>query len=653
LGKAKSLGYLGNAYYDLGNYDEAVKYHTSSLETAREISDRRGEGKSLGYLGNAYYAKGDYARAIDNYKSSLEIAREISDRRGEGKSLGYLGSAYYAQGDYAQAIDYHKSGLEIARKIKSRDGERVALNNIGLTLQKKNQPELSIAFYKQSVNISEIIRKEIKKLPREVQEIYTSSVAGTYRRLADLLLTQGRIREAQFILELLKVQEVRSYGKDQDTNVSSVQFPFHPLESQAFQAFEKTIAANTLSPQILTAIGQPLIQNRDRITTESNNTPSTIGNPEAILKANPNALLIQNLVIGDKLWVLWTSASGKTTTIVVPNITLKQLNSTVQNFRAQIGSSYSNPDTLKAISTELYNWMIPPQLQAELAKNPKQHLIFSLDHVTRYIPVAALFDGNQYLAQRYTLSNLITTASDTSDRLSLNGRSPTILALGTSKAYPGFEALPNVDAELHAIVQDGNSRGIYPGKIRLNEAFTANSLRDNLDSFRVLHIATHGSFNPKSITASFLLLGDGNRLPITDIAALTNLNTTHLVVLSACETGLSGSAQDGTEISGISGYFLYRGAKSVLASLWSVNDASTALIMQQFYKHIAAGMTKAQALQTVQQDLINNKFTTKDAPTRSDLQVTVAPGTPADQGRSPDFSHPYYWAPFILIGNSL
>jgi CHAT domain-containing protein len=229
---------------------------------------------------------------------------------------------------------------------------------------------------------------------------------------------------------------------------------------------------------------------------------------------------------------------------------------------------------------------------------------------------------------------------------------PTILALGTSKAFPGFNALPNVPAELNAIVREGNAKGIYSGKIRLDAAFTANSLRGNHDPFRVLHIATHGSFNPKSITASFLLLGDGNRLPINDIAALTNLNPTHLVVLSACETGLSGSAQDGTEISGISGYFLYRGAKSVIASLWNVNDASTALLMQQFYKNLAGGtMTKAEALRQVQRDFINGKLTAKDAPSRSDIEVQVT--NPTRQIGPQTFAHPYYWAPFILIGNSL
>jgi CHAT domain-containing protein/Flp pilus assembly protein TadD len=649
---AITLNNIGLVYHVLGETQKALDYYNQALLIQKAVGNRSGEALTLNNIGGVYRELKENQRALDYYRRALPIWKIVGDPSGQATTLSNIGLVYYDLGEQQKGLDHYNQALPIHRAVGNRSMEATTLNHIGSLLVAQKQPELAIAFYKESVNVYESIRQDIRKLPRETQEIYTSSVAGTYRKLADLLLTQGRSREAQAILELLKVQELQSYGKDQD-NSPPIQFPLHPLETQALQASEKSIAAQSFSLETLKTIAQPLVQNRDRITQESNNTPSAIGDPQAVLNANLNALLIQNLVVGDKLWVIWTNANGKTTAIVVPNVTQEQLNSTVQKFRDQIGSPYSNLTQLKATSTQLYNWLIPPQLQAELVANPKQHLIFSLDHVTRYIPVAALFDGTQYLAQGYTLSNLITTDSDTTDRLARDGRSPTILALGTSKAYPGFDPLPNVDAELHAIVRDGNSRGIYPGKIKLNAAFTANTLRDNLNAFRVLHIATHGSFNPKSITASFLLLGDGNRLPITDIAALTNFNTTHLVVLSACETGISGSAQDGTEISGISGYFLRRGAKSVLASLWSVNDASTSLLMQQFYKNMAAGkLTKAEALRQGQLNLLQSKLIRKDAPVRSDILVTVEPGSRAPSS-SADFSHPYYWAPFILIGNSL
>ncbi len=624
----------------------------------REIKDRQGEGETLGNLGISYEKQDNYSKAIEYAQRALEIAQEIKDRQGEARAMGNLGNAYDQLGNYAKAISYHHQQLAIARETKDLERMRISLNNIAAAFRIQDQPDLAIVFYKQSVNVAESIRADLSKLPRETQEIYTSTVSSTYRYLANLLLTQGRISEAQSILELLKVQESQSYGKDQETNVAPIQFPLHPLESQALQAFEKTIASKSLTLENLKTIAQPLTQNRDRITQEMNAMPIAIGNPQAVLKANPNALLIQNLVVGDKLWVLWTNASGNTKAIVVPNVTQKELTTTVETFRKDIGSPYSNLNELKATSQKLHNWLIPPELQAELKNNPKQQLIFSLDHVTRYIPVAALYDGKDYLAQCYTLSNLITMDSDMGDRLSLNGQPPSILGLGTTKAYTGFNALPNVETELKAIVKEGTESGIYPGKRYLNETFTADRLRTNLDTYRVLHIATHGSFNPKSITASFLLLGNGDRLPITEIASLNPLTNTHLVVLSACETGISGQGQDGTEISGISGYFLRRGAKSVLASLWSVNDTSTALLMREFYDRLSnSKLTKAEALHQVQLDFINNKLNAQTAiatgKPRSEADIIPTIVDPAVVRRTNSFAHPYYWAPFILMGNNL
>ncbi len=642
------LSSLGSTHYSTGNYDESMKYYQQSLEISREFRDKSLELRSLGGIGIAYFGLKNYTKGIEYQEQSLVASRIAKSTTGEGYALGHLGQNNQGLGNYTKAIDYYRQGLTLAKEINYPEGQRLALDRMASAWKAQKKPELAITFYKQSVNIAESLRKNVRKLPREAQEIYTSSIASTYRVLADLLLTQGRSREAQSILELLKVQEASGYEKAQETNSSIVQLPLHPIETQALQAFEKTIASKQpLTAETLNPIEQPLTQNRDRITQDMNAMPIAIGNPQAVLKANPNALLIQNLVINDKLWVLWTNASGNTKAIVVPNVKQTQLDETVKTFRSQIGDPRSNLNTLKATSTQLYNWLIPTELQAELKNNPKQQLLFSLDHVTRYIPVAALYDGNQYLAQRYTLSNLITVDIDVRDRLSPDGSAPTILGLGTTQAYPGFSELPNVKAELKAIVKDNTDLGIYPGKIQLDNAFTANSLSQNLDPYRVLHIATHGSFNPKSITASFLLLGNGDRLPITSIASLKNLTNTHLVVLSACETGLSGAGQDGTEISGIGGYFLRRGAKSVLASLWSVNDASTALLMQQFYQNLSQSkLTKAQSLQKVQQDFISGKFTAKEA-------TTIRAVRPYIEGQAPpdSFVHPYFWAPFTLTGN--
>jgi CHAT domain-containing protein/Flp pilus assembly protein TadD len=640
-GIGRSLGNLGNSYDALGDYKKAIEYREKHLEVARRIQDRQSEGQALGNLGKTYASIGDYKKAIDYHKQSLVIAYEIKNRVGEASAITNIGFSYDGLGDYIQAIEYYGKGLLIAREIKDRQGEYVSLNNLGATLSNQ-EVELAITFYKQSINIAESIRKDIRKLPRESQEIYTSTVARTYRNLADLFLTQGRIREAQAIFDLLKVQESSSYDEQEQT---SIQFPLHPLEIQVWNQIEQ----QKLSFKTLESLGNRLKQNHDRITQDMNSQPIAIGNPNKLLNAKPNSLLIQNLVVGDRLWVIWTNAKGETKTIVQP-ITQKELTETVDRLRQALSTSSSDLKQLKATSQQLYNWLIPPALQTELTQNPNLHLFFSLDHVTRYIPIAALHDGKQYLIQTHTLSNLITTETDMTDRFSSPNGPANILALGTSNAVGGFSALPSVESELYAIVKTQNpDKGIYPGTIQLNEAFTANSLR-TANSHRVLHIATHGSFNPKTINASYLLLGNGDKLPIPEIANLTTLSDKHLVVLSACETGLSGNSPDGTEISGISSYFLRRGAKSVLASLWLVNDPATALLMKNFYTQLAQpNISKAIALQTVQKQFLDRTLTDKDAKAIDRGARPYRPGQPPPDS----FEHPYYWAPFILVGNSL
>jgi CHAT domain-containing protein len=252
--------------------------------------------------------------------------------------------------------------------------------------------------------------------------------------------------------------------------------------------------------------------------------------------------------------------------------------------------------------------------------------------------------------------------SNVSDKLPVGTQNTPVLAMGLSDAIAGFNPLPNVPAELDAIVRQEakNNQGIYPGKKYLNRTFDFSTLQDNLRNFKILHLATHGVFVPDSADKSYVLLGTGEQLTIPQIKTLTGLSNIHLVVLSACQTALAGPRQDGIEIASTAYHFLNRGAKSVMASLWLVNDASTSLLMQQFYKNLANGtsekpMTKAEALRQAQLSILQGKVTAKDAPPGARLGVVPKPGAqaPATDSSRADFSHPYYWAPFILIGNGL
>jgi len=147
---------------------------------------------------------------------------------------------------------------------------------------------------------------------------------------------------------------------------------------------------------------------------------------------------------------------------------------------------------------------------------------------------------------------------------------------------------------------------------------------------------------------SYLVLGTSEKLTIAQIETLQDLQDVHLVVLSACETALGGPDQDGIEISGI----LKEGAKAVVASLWSVSDKSTSDLMQIFYSNLAGAdpITKAEALRRAQLALLSGQ-PVEQAVARG---IGVVAQSGGDRGaRTSRYSHPYYWAPFILIGNGL
>jgi len=303
---------------------------------------------------------------------------------------------------------------------------------------------------------------------------------------------------------------------------------------------------------------------------------------------------------------------------------------------------------LQATSNQLYSWLIQP-LEADLKTHGVTQLVFAQDRVTRYIPMAALYDGKQYLVENYTLSTILSAEwTDTSDRLASVADSP-ILGLGLSRAVPGFTALPNVLNELNTIIQETDDPGIYPGRVFTDAAFESDTLWQNARNYRVLHLATHAKFEPGALENSFLVLGNGSRLRISEIETIgRQLRNVHLVVLSACETALGGQDADGREIAGLSAYFLAPNrAKSVLASLWQVSDASTSLLMQQFYTRLANDqVSKADALRRVQMSFIQQEDEMSSLLTRGGFEPVNT------TQEAVGLSHPYYWAPFILIGNS-
>jgi CHAT domain-containing protein len=553
------------------------------------------------------------------------------------------------------------------------------LSNLGSTLAKQQQPELAIIFYKQSVSVRETIRQDLRTLPREAQESYTQTVAGTYRALADLLIAQGRIGEAQQVLERLRIQELNDFTKGTRAPTAVAEVGFNPAETQIKGKYTSLIAFGgkfyeceqlqkqqgcpqyselktqyqSLAKEFQAFVEQIKQQLRDdRLTQVNQSTQDFQTSADRVVMAHPHSILIYPLVLADKTRLLWASKGGVLSKTAVCPLGAEALYNKVSAFQ-KVLRAQGDETQFKAIGKELYDCLIEP-LEGELTANQIKHLIFVPDRATNYIPMGALFDGKQYLIQRFAVSNILSAGlTDTDDRLQPPQQMP-VLALGLTQAKGNFGALPNVKAELTAIVKQKDGTGIYPGNEYLNQAFTKAALEDNIRGHKIIHIATHGEFKPANPRTSYFLLGTGTPYSIPDIQTLRDLKEVHLVVLSACESGLGGADGLGLEVSGMSSFFMgdRDRAKAVLASLWQVNDASTSLLMQQFYKNLATGkMSKAEALQTAQRFMLQGGSTATGQSRHDSFIPPTAAGSKPSIAR--DLRHPYYWAPFILIGNGL
>ncbi len=678
-GQAFSLMGLGVAYLSLGQYQSAINYYQQSLSILQEIGNRNGQALSLMGLGVAYGYLKQYSKAIDHFQQSLSIQQKIGDRKREAGSLLLLGHAYGALEQYPKTIDYFEQSLSIQQEIGDRVGEGVTLSSLGYLYKQQEQPELAIVFYKQSVNIREGIRQDIRVLEKELQESYTETVAGTYRSLADLLLSQDRIYEAQQVLELLKLQEIQDFTRSQRARGDLPKVVLLPQEQEIIDSYGKLVAfaaeiaqceqtnclqlstlrdrRDTLKRQynqdvrtLETAIRKRTYQDEQfLLPTSFNRTADRIIQASDTYNTEPGTAVIYPLVLKDKLWLLWAAKGKVIGKREITNVGRKQLNREVLKLRFFLQDPNTDVAQLQKTAQQLYDWLIKP-IEGELEAGNIHHLDFSLDRGFRYIPMAVLHDGEKYLIEKYTITTFISAEfTDTENRLPTKLEETPIIGVGASE-FSGYKPLPHVITEIDSIVREDlphDQQGIYPGNQFLNEAFTFSTLRDNLTGRKLLHIATHGKFVPGNQYDSFLVLGDGEKLNIPDIQILDDyLDDVHLVVLSACETALGDSfltdpkQEEGIEINALSFYFLSGGAKAVMASLWRVDDTSTSLLMQRFYCTLAnenPPITKAQALKKAQLSLLKN--------TPLDCEQSAA--------ERADFTHPHYWAPFILIGNGL
>lgn len=265
---------------------------------------------------------------------------------------------------------------------------------------------------------------------------------------------------------------------------------------------------------------------------------------------------------------------------------------------------------------QLDRWLVKP-VAAHLARLGVKTIVWVPDGPLRGVPFAALHDGERFLVERYAVG--VTPVASLVDPKPLGATSRRAVLTGLTEARDGFDALPSVADELKSLSDLFGTPAIR------DSAFTVASLSDALSRApaAVVHVATHGQFAPDNAD-TFLLTYDG-RLTLPQLrqalaASKLREEPVELLTLSACQTAVG----DERAALGLAGVALSSGARSALATLWSVNDESTALLIGDFYgRLVKSGESKAAALRDAQVSLLRN----------------------------PTFSHPAFWAPFILIGN--
>jgi CHAT domain-containing protein len=337
-------------------------------------------------------------------------------------------------------------------------------------------------------------------------------------------------------------------------------------------------------------------------------------------KIDRSAAVIYPIILPDRVATI-ASIPGQPLRYYSQKIAATTVEKTVAGLQRRIQDpNYSSQQeqAFKKQSKQLYDLLIAP-LAGDLATTRTKTLVFVLDGVFRNIPMSVLYDGDKYLVENYNLALTPGLQLVPPQDAATRRRSPVLLG-GISESRPGFPALPGVMPEIEAISK------LIPAQKLLNAEFNSKLVASNLvaSNAPIVHLATHGQFSSKA-EDTFILTWDGR----LNLDRLSNLlkdrgtrsdNAIDLLVLSACET----ASGDNRATLGLAGVAIRARAKSTIASLWAVGDEATQDLMINLYQNLVSNkLGKSASLRQAQQTLMNN----------------------------PKYRSPYYWAPFVLIGN--
>lgn len=665
---------MGDIYTSLGDYNKALEYYQQALTTAQQLKNRFSESNALLSIAAIHFAQGDGAKTVELAKLAHKISQSIKYPLLEAFAHRMLSIGYGQSGNDSSAMQEAQAFLTFAQKTQNPVWQKLANALLGDLHQKFGrqqnailsyqaalaiktdtqtsnsdwgiyaglgksyvalQPNEAIKYYRQAINQIESVRRNIQGLPQELQSSYLLATvdfdkikrADIYRQYADLLLKQGRTAEAQQVLELLKYQEVQDYlraGKGVDSTAKNQIIALGkelndletiPRDKRTSTQQQRIIELRKTQEKLLQEYGEffknpevtKRIEELRQITGGENFDPQKQARrlQDNLKRLQQDAVIVYPLVLPDRLELVlvtpYTSLVHRTV-----KVSEAELNKTIEDFRRDLQSPNSDA---KVNANKLYQLLIKP-LENDLAQAKTKTIIFAPDGKLRYVPASALYDGKQWLVERFGINNITALSlMDLNTKPQAKKQVLTAAFTDTSRsvtvplggAKETFRGLKYAAKEVEGISKE------IPGSTKLiNNQFNQDIVYQ-MNDYSIVHLATHAAFVDGKPEDSVILLGNGQYVTLRDVKSW-NLPNVDLIVLSACETGLGGFG-DGREILGF-GYRMQEiGAKAAIASLWQVDDPSTAQLMQQFYQNLdgKAPVTKAEALRQAQLSMLKGK----------------------------------------------
>mgnify|MGYP005841135511 CR=1 FL=1 len=497
---------------------------------------------------------------------AIQDAKPLNDQRAESLAVGTLGKLYEQTQQWSEAERLTQQALILCDRINATDISYQWQWQLARVLTRQGEIKRAIAANQKAVDILGALRGDLVAMNPDVQFSFQEQIEPIYRHLVSLLLqspSPDNLKQARNVIESLQLAELEN--------------------------FFRTPCLKAKAEQIDT-----VIEEDDR-----------------------NAAVLYPIILPDRLAVI-LSLPGQPLQFYGTNLPQAAVEETINLWRQTMNPVFSDQELL-SISQTVYDWLIRP-VENKLAERDIKTLVFVLDGVLRNVPMAALHDGKQYLIEKYSIA--LTPGLQLLEPRSLKQLQLHSLTGGLTEARQSFSALPYVEEEVKYISAN------LPSEILLNETFTRAALETQINTLpvAVVHLATHGQFSSKP-EDTFLLTWD-ERVNATALSQLLKTREQRdsepieLLVLSACQTATG----DKQAALGLAGLAVRSGVRSTIATLWSVNDQSTADAMMEFYHHLTqTDGNRAEALRQAQLSLLTQR----------------------------KYKHPYYWAPFVLVGNWL